>query len=38
MSFKKGLKKHGMEARKAIMKEFAQIKEKQVFSYSRLHL
>ena len=32
MSFKKGLRKHGMEARKAMLKEFAQINEKEVFS------
>jgi len=32
MSFKRGLRKHGMEARKAMLKEFAQIKEKEVFS------
>ena len=32
MSFKKDLCKHGMDARKAMLKEFAQIKGKEVFS------
>ena len=32
MSFKKGLRKHGLEARKAMLKEFVQIKDKEVFS------
>ena len=32
MSFKKGLRKHGMEACRAMLKEFAQIKEIEVFS------
>ena len=38
MSFKNGLKKHGTEAHKAMLKEFAQIKEKKCFPPSRLHL
>ena len=31
MSVKKGLRKHGMEARRTMLKEFAQIKEKDIF-------
>ena len=32
MSFKMGLRQHGMEAGRAMLKAFAQIKEKEVFS------